>query len=870
MGQDNRSFGLTQRDPIQELPRLRWPLRLTYLGMCAERITHAFWPFWSVLFAALALILLGVHEQAPIEFVWGIAVLLALGVLGTLIWGIRRLRWPSLSAAMVRLDSRLPGRPIQSMIDTQLVGGDDAASKAVWVAHQRRMEERAAKARAVEPNLRVSKADPFAMRYVAVLMLAVAVLFGSIWRVGTIGDITPNGGQALASGPTWEGWMEPPSYTGLATIYLADVKGNSLSVPQGSQITLRLYGEVGALTVSETVSGRVDVQSAVDPSQEFEVVQPGEVVIDGPGGHRWTVSVIADVPPSVRPNGEAEVAAQGEMTLPFAAVDDYGIASGQARISLDLDSVDRRYGLALDPEPREDVVLTLPMPFKGSRAEFEETIIDDFSQHPWANLPVKITLSVLDDAGQQGMADPIATSLPARRFFDPVAAAVIEQRRDLLWNRENGTRITQILRTISHKPEKLFRKETAYLKLRFILRRMESYIAYGGITDDVRDELAVALWDLAILLEEGDLGDALERLRRAQDRLAEAMKNGASDQEIAELMQELREATQDYMRQLSRQAQQDQQQQGDQQSAQNQNMMQMSQDDLQRMMDRIQELMEQGRMAEAEQALEELRRMMENMRVTQGQQGQGQQSPGQQAMEGLAETLRDQQGLSDEAFRDLQEQFNPNAQQGQSQNNQGRNGGEGQGESHEGQQGQGQGEGDGQGNPQADNQNQGEGSLADRQEALRRELERQRGSLPGQGTEQGDAAREALRRADRAMEGAEDALRNNDIPEAIDRQADAMEALREGLRNLGEALAQEQRNQGQQGQAEGNQNAQQRDPLGRNPGANGQLGTDEDLLQGDDVYRRARDLLDEIRRRSGEGERPQIELEYLKRLLERF
>ena len=33
------------------------------------------------------------------------------------------------------------------------------------------------------------------------------------------------------------------------------------------------------------------------------------------------------------------------------------------------------------------------------------------------------------------------------------------------------------------------------------------------------------------------------------------MRNGASDQEIAELMQELRRATEDYMRQLQRQAQ---------------------------------------------------------------------------------------------------------------------------------------------------------------------------------------------------------------------------------------------------------------------------------------------------------------------------
>jgi hypothetical protein len=36
------------------------------------------------------------------------------------------------------------------------------------------------------------------------------------------------------------------------------------------------------------------------------------------------------------------------------------------------------------------------------------------------------------------------------------------------------------------------------------------------------------------------------------------------------------------------------------------------------------------------------------------------------------------------------------------------------------------------------------------------------------------------------------------------------------------------------------------------------------------VYRRAGELLDEIRRRSGETERPEIELDYLRRLLDRF
>jgi hypothetical protein len=84
-------------------------------------------------------------------------------------------------------------------------------------------------------------------------------------------------------------------------------------------------------------------------------------------------------------------------------------------------------------------------------------------------------------------------------------------------------------------------------------------------------------------------------------------------------------------------------------------------------------------------------------------------------------------------------------------------------------------------------------------------------------------------------------------------------------------LAQEQQqNRGQQGQAEGRMGGQQQDPLGRNAGATGQVGGDENLLQGEDVYRRARDLLDEIRRRSGEDARPETERDYLKRLLDRF
>jgi hypothetical protein len=42
------------------------------------------------------------------------------------------------------------------------------------------------------------------------------------------------------------------------------------------------------------------------------------------------------------------------------------------------------------------------------------------------------------------------------------------------------------------------------------------------------------------------------------------------------------------------------------------------------------------------------------------------------------------------------------------------------------------------------------------------------------------------------------------------------------------------------------------------------------MLQGEDIYRRAQDILDEIRRRSGEQARPESERDYLRRLLDQF
>ena len=62
----------------------------------------------------------------------------------------------------------------------------------------------------------------------------------------------------------------------------------------------------------------------------------------------------------------------------------------------------------------------------------------------------------------------------------------------------------------------------------------------------------------------------------------------------------------------------------------------------------------------------------------------------------------------------------------------------------------------------------------------------------------------------------------------------------------------------------------ERDPLGR-PLTNGGAYDQNDVkIPDNNTMQRARDILDELRRRAGERDRPQIELDYIDRLLQRF
>ncbi|MCC7320976.1 MAG: DUF4175 family protein [Rubellimicrobium sp.] len=843
--------------------------------MVAERLWHAFWPLGAIALVLAAPRISGVDTALPdsARALWfwsgGAALVLALAL------GLRRLRWPRLSEARARVDARLPGRPLAALADRQAMGSADPGSRALWQAHLGRMRALSHGAAPVPPTLEAAARDPMGLRLMALLIFSVAVIFaqpGAAPGGPTAGTAHPG---ATTTGPAWEGWIEPPAHTGQPTLYLADLARGPVEVPEGARVTIRLYGNEGAHRIEQTVADPdADPAPGTPPEappgtppgttlagESFAVARSGRIAITGAGGREWQVIALPDLPPAVTGIGPVEVDAAGVLAQPFTARDDYGITGGTATFTLDPARIDRRHGLAPEPMPRSPITVDLPLPHAGDRREIAARLVGDFSLHPWANLPVQVVYRVSDAPEQSGASAPEPMILPGRRFFQPVARALIELRRDLLWSHENTGRVLELLSATAHRPEGLFPSEAALLRLRALISDLAAIDARGTMTSAEEEAIAQGLWDLALTFEEGRLADARERLARAQERLSEAMRTGATAAEIADLMAELRAATDDYLDLLAEDAAPAPDMTDQPGNAQD-DRREVSQDQIREVMDRIQNLMEEGRMDEAAALMRQLDELLQNLEMQQGgAAGEGRPGPADPRMRDLEETLRDQQDLSDDAFRDLQDRFNGRPAQGD------RPPGKPLPGDDPAQTGTDEAAGD-------------EGQdLVQRQEELRRALESQQAQLPGLTGEAADRARGALDEAGRAMDRAADALARDDLAQAIDEQAQALSALREGLRELNRALAENARDPlaGDPAMQDGTPDGTgtrpvpgRRDPLGRQAGDGGLTGSDRDVREGPDADSRARELLEELRRRAGERGRDPMELDYLERLLERF
>jgi uncharacterized protein (TIGR02302 family) len=830
----------------------RRALRLSRLALGAERLARALWPFFSALCLVLAGALLGgfaaLHAEAHRIAVIGVVAVLA----ATLAWGAWRFRAPSRAEAARRLDAADPGRPIATLGDSLAAGRADRTSQALWFEHLRRAERAAARLRAAPPDLRLARFDRWALRLFAPSLLIAALIgTGEDWdeRLASLlapARAVPPGAAAAVPGPMVEAWAIPPAYTGIDTVYLTGegAAPGPVRLPEGSELVLR---------VTDLEAELVLVAPGLSPFEGFArlgerlaeargvLSKSGRVEVSGDGDvlAAWDFTVIPDDPPQISLPEPPGTTFAGALEVHYMARDDYGVTGAWAEI-IPLGGFAEGGGLVEEP-----VTFALPLPFTGRAQEVADSVVRDFGEHPWAGAWVEMTVHAEDGAGQKASAGPVSFRLPGRNFTHPLARALVEQRRELAMDFEEGGRALDVLQAVTRQPHAVFGDSyAAYLGTRTAIRRLADAVVADRVSK-AAPEVTEFLWLAALSLEDGDLASALERLRAAEEALRRALESG-SDEDIRRAMDELRQAMREYLEEMVRQALERGLDPADEQAPGGDQQM-LSQQDLEEMLDQMQRMAESGLREQAQDLLSELSRMLENL-----QAGRMQQGPGQQAMQELQELIQRQRDLADRTFDELRQR-----RRGEGPGQDGQRGEPGQ----DGRPGQQPGDRFGQG------EGGRSGGLGAEQEALRRQLEELLGRVPG-----GSDTRRALGEAGRAMGAARDDLNADRPGDAVADQMEALDRLDEGMQALAKELQQGQGDVANRGRsrADGLARDLQLDPFDRPAGAYGAIDGRDTKVPDRSALERAREVLEELRRRSAESWRPPLELEYLDRLIDQF
>ncbi|GGE51146.1 TIGR02302 family protein [Agaricicola taiwanensis] len=775
------------------------------------------------------------QSLAPMGRIIGVA-LFALAFLYAAAPLLRLVR-PSDARALARIDhaSGHDHRPATALADHLATGEDDALTRAFWDMHRRKAEASAGRLTTGLPAPGLTARDPLALRFALLLAVIVGFFIAGDERGARIASAFDwKGATVAAVPPRLDAWVTPPPYTGRPPIYLtagteSTSEGSaSLRVPAGSVVVARVSG--GAVDVATDGGLEPGKTPPADANPDgvrewsFKLTGDGTLTVDPEAGaaREWQFTALPDRAPEIAFAEPPGAGPRGQTVLSYRITDDYGATAGEAKIAA-LEADAEANPLVEAPK----VPLVLPQRRAQDRTAVTTT---DLQEHPWAGARVSITLEARDAAGNLGRSSAMEMTLPQRNFRDPLARSLVEQRRNLALDINARKRVERALDSLALYPERFTPKASTYLALRSVYWRLKQ--AEG--TEDLRGAVDY-LWQIAIRLEDGEMSEIERDLKAARDALREALERGASEEEIRKLTQDLRQAMEKFLAEMARRAQTAEQMPP---GAMPPNAQMVRPQDLRDMLDRLEEFAQKGANQAAQDMLSQLDQILEGLNPNATAQMDPMSEEMARMLDQLGEMIRKQNELRDRTFQEGQQ--GEQGQPGQEGQQQGQNGMEG---------------------------------LQQDQQALQQQLQELMKQLQQQGINGG----QELGQAGEEMGAAGEQLGQGDAPGAVGPQGRALEALRRGAQGLTQQMMGEGNEPGQGNQPGGpgtnrqtgqRANDQNVDPLGRptrtrryDPGSSVRVPGEIDA-------QRARQVLEELRRRLSDPERPQLELDYLERLIE--
>lgn len=747
-----------------------WPLILPPLALAGT-------------FVALALL-----DVLPLLPAWLHALVLALGAGGFAYLLARiplKLGMPGADEAARRLerDSGFAHRPLAVLADRPV--GDDPLADALFQAHRDRMRGRLAELRLNPPHPGMAARDPLGWRAAVLLLLVIAWVGGGHdpWP-RLVRAATPALNTGLVPDAV-EVWITPPDYTGLAPFRLVPGEPAPRAVPAGSAVLAVLNGGWGrarllvddrALAFADQGENGQRVETRLDRAQRLAIRQAGREVAS------WPVQVVADATPSIAFTLPPEAAERGRLRLVAEAEDDHGLVRAWVNVS--------RIGA-----PGDSFEIALPLP-GGAPKKADVAAWQDLTAHPWAGLPVSLQPAVADALGQTGTGEAVTITLPERVFSHPTARALVEQRRLVTEHRANAPGAMGVIDRLSVRPEDFNDDMRAFLAMRAARHAL-------GERDFDLARVQDLLWNAALRIEDGDLASAERGLEDARQALEQALAEGASAEDVEQLLEEFGRAMERYLDALAERMAREGAPPPQGMSAEGV----ISDEDLRAMLDGMRDMAGTGAREALRQMLRDLSQVLDSLQA-------GPPPPpdpqAMKAMEDLRGLARRQQEMMDQSHR--------RAQQG------------------------------------------GAGADA-RSAAAQDQLRRALGDVAGLLGQRLGEAPPGLAEAERAMEDAAGDLRRGDFGPAAEAQAQALQQMNQAAREAMEQMA----GSGMAGMA-----GPPRDPLGRPTGGSGFGDDGATRIPERAEIQRAHRILDELRRRAGEWQRPEDERDYLRRLLKRF
>jgi uncharacterized protein (TIGR02302 family) len=728
--------------------RTQVPVGLARWALIWERVWSRLWPASGILGALLAAALGGLFEPLPwIAHAFLIAVAATFAGL-TLERTFRDFRMPGWDDAARRIerDSGLSDRPITEGHDRLAAGRGDSWAEALWRETLRRRLAAARNLKVAWPAPRLAERDPRALRYLVLLLVAAAAIVANTsWRERLAhAFLASENTSGLASG--LDAWIDPPAYTGLAPLYLSPAQTGEIRVPAGSQLNIRVHGAdyspIVSFGASPKSGGEVTGRNG-EYSSTAILVQDGSVRVRASGRTlgSWDLVVLADALPSIKLDGKISKTDRGALKIPFEAGDDYGVMSVKAVI--------KPIGRAGAP-----LAVELALPALAAK-HVKQIAFQDFTAHPYAGLNVALTLEARDGAGQIARSAAVTVKLPARVFTNPLARALVEQRRDLASDNNSKPHVTAALDALTIAPDLFYAEK----KDKDVYTALNSALAMVGQAKNAADYSRVEdlLWQTALALEQGGLLNAAQELRRLQRTLTEALANGAPQDVIDALLQRYMDAMQRYMQLLA------QNPQATPPGPPPPDAKSLSMKDLEALLKLIQQMAQSGNREDAARALAFLQSLIENMRLSGS--GAGGDTPEDRAMSDAIKRLGDlmgqQRNLLDKTYRQQQ----------------------------------------GMGDPK----DGGSKGLAQKQGDIRNQLDKVLKGLNGQGT-----GKDKLNKAGHEMGSAQNQLGGNDTDSAVNSENRALEQMRSAADEMAKKLMERMGQKGNEdpmGRIQGNRGA---------------------------------------------------------------